>query len=55
MHLDLAKLMPTEMINGNYEESISIYDKFQAEVMTMANIMAKGVIRQFWSWGSCYL
>ncbi len=46
-HLDLAKKIASEMVNGKYEESISTYDKFEAEVMLMANRMAEGILKQF--------
>lgn len=46
-HLDLAKLMAKQMINGKYKESINIYDTFEKEVMIMADVMAKGLLRQF--------
>lgn len=44
MHLDLAKKMALEMINGNFEDSINTYDNFEAEVLAMADIMARGLI-----------
>lgn len=34
-HLDLAKKMASEMMNGDYEESINTYDYFKAEVLFM--------------------
>lgn len=46
-HLDLAKLMASQMINGNYRESIDTYDIFEKEVMIMADMMAEGLLRQF--------
>lgn len=44
MHLDLAKKMAQEMINSNYIDSINTYDKFEAEVLSMADLMANGLI-----------
>jgi len=44
MHLDLAKKIAQEMINGSYEDSINTYDKFEAEVLSMADMMASGLI-----------
>lgn len=44
MHLDLAKEMAEEMINGNFEDSINTYDKFEEEVLMMAGIMAQGLM-----------
>ena len=47
MHLDLAKLIASQMIEGNYEKSINTYDIFEAEVMNMADMMIDGIIKQF--------
>lgn len=47
MHLDLAKTMASEMINGNYKESIDTYDSFESEITVMADIMAGGIIKNF--------
>lgn len=44
-HLDLAKEMASEMIEGDYHESIQTYDNFEAEVMLMADMMSKGILR----------
>ena len=43
-HLDLAKKMASEMIHGDYEESIRTYDHFEAEVMLMADFMIEGLL-----------
>ncbi len=47
LHLDLAKEMAGQMIEGNYRESIETYDKFEAEVMMMADMMARGILKEF--------
>lgn len=47
MHLDMAKNMAGEMINGNYRESINIYDSFEREIMLMAEVMYYGILEQF--------
>ena len=44
MHLDLAIGMAGELIEGNYEKNIEIYDMFEAEVMEMANMMIRGIV-----------
>lgn len=46
-HLDLAKMMASQLINGNYKESIKTYDRFEAEVMVMAEMMYEGILKQF--------
>ena len=47
MHLDMAKQMAGEMINGDYKESINTYDRFEREVMVMAEAMYDGILKQF--------
>lgn len=47
MHLDMAKNMAGEMIDGNYKESINIYDRCEREVMLMAEVMYDGILKQF--------
>lgn len=54
-HLDLAKKMATEKIDGDYRESINTYDRFEAEVMGMAEMMYQGILRQFLSKTHCFL
>lgn len=44
-HLDLAKAMAGQLIDGNYLESIETYDRFEAEVMDMADMMVRGIVR----------
>lgn len=46
-HLDLAKMMASQMINGRYRESIDTYDIFEKEVWIMADMMARGLLKQF--------
>lgn len=53
VHLDLAIAMAGQRINGKYRESIHTYDRFEAEVMTMANMMVKGIIQQFYRQENC--
>ncbi|HZJ58109.1 MAG TPA: acetylglutamate kinase [Clostridia bacterium] len=47
IHLDLAIEMAGQQINGEYEESINTYDRFEAEVMEMARMMFQGIMKQF--------
>lgn len=46
-HLDLAKLMAGQMINGQFRESIDTYDIFEEEVIMMADMMVDGLLKQF--------
>ncbi|MBU5425146.1 hypothetical protein KQI41_01875 [Tissierella pigra] len=46
IYLDMVKNMAGEMLDGNYRESINIYDKFEREVMVMAEIMYNGILKQ---------
>lgn len=41
-HLNLAKMMAKEMIDGNHEDSIKAYDIFEVEIMDMVNMMISG-------------
>ena len=47
MHLDLILDLTEALFNGEYEKSVEIYDNLEKEVLEMADIMAKGIIRQF--------
>lgn len=46
-HLDLAKAIAVQMIESNYRESIKTYDRFESEVMMMAQMMYEGILKQF--------
>ncbi len=43
-HLNLAIQMASEMISGDYKKSVQTYDSFEAEVMSMADLMIKGIL-----------
>lgn len=47
MHLDLVKAVALSLLNKNYEDSVSIYDRLESETLKMADIMADGIMRQF--------
>ncbi|MDD4334147.1 MAG: acetylglutamate kinase [Desulfotomaculaceae bacterium] len=44
-HLNLAIQMASEIINGDYKKSIHTYNCFEAEVMLMADLMVKGLLK----------
>ncbi|MBH1940049.1 LysM peptidoglycan-binding domain-containing protein [Mobilitalea sibirica] len=46
-HLDLLGENVTNMVAGNYEESINGYDDVEAQALEMADIMAEGLYEQF--------
>lgn len=46
-HLALTKSEAIEMLNKNYEKSIAIYDDIEKQALMMADVMIKGIIRQF--------
>lgn len=46
-HLALTEEEAILVINGQYEQSIVIYDRIQAEALEMADYMTCGIIKQF--------
>lgn len=46
-HLDLVKAQAVNMLTGNYETSIAAYDENEMHILTMADVMAEGIIKQF--------
>lgn len=46
-HLDFVENMAICLFVGEYEESISIYDKLEEGALNMADTMSSGIIRQF--------
>ncbi len=46
-HLEMTENEATQILQGQYEASITQYDAIQAEAIQMAQEMAKGIARQF--------
>lgn len=46
-HLKFVKAEAVYMLNKDYAASIDVYDKMEAEILEMADMMANGIIRQF--------
>lgn len=46
-HLALVKTEAVEMLTGNYEAGVAVYDQIQLQALGMADVMADGIIRQF--------
>ena len=46
-HLDLVIAQAVNMLTGNYETSIAAYDENEMHILTMADVMAEGIIKQF--------
>lgn len=46
-HLELTEQEAVLVLNGQYQESIRIYDRIQAQALGMADFMACGIIKQF--------
>ena len=43
-HLDLVKAQAVNMLTGNYETSIAAYDENEMHILTMADVMAEGLL-----------
>ena len=50
-HLGFVKILTFSLLDGNYAGNVETYDIFSVQALEMANMMAKGIIRQFY----CYL
>ena len=46
-HLALTKSEAVNMINGNYAESITLFDQIEKQALEMADVMTHGIIQQF--------
>jgi len=44
-HLALTKDEAVAMLTANYEARIAIYDEIEHQALTMANVMAAGIIK----------
>lgn len=47
-HLSLTKTEAAAILTGNYAEGIRIFDEIEKQALQMADIMATGIIRQFY-------
>lgn len=45
-HLALVKSEAVSLINGQYEESINVFDEIQLQALDMADVMADGLLMQ---------
>ena len=46
-HLGLTKTEAVEILTGKYADSISTFDKIEQEALLMADMMTRGIVRQF--------
>lgn len=46
-HLELIKAEATDILTKNYSAGISVYDEIERQTLEMADIMSKGIIKQF--------
>jgi hypothetical protein len=46
-HLKLTKAEAVAILTKNYEESIRLYDEIEKQALEMADMMIKGIIKQF--------
>lgn len=46
-HLALTKSEAVNILTGNYADSINLYDKIEEQALKMADVLAKGIVKQF--------
>jgi hypothetical protein len=46
-HLALTKSEAVDILTGNYEEGIKVYDEIEKQALKMADVMIKGIVKQF--------
>ncbi|ATW28316.1 acetylglutamate kinase [Candidatus Formimonas warabiya] len=46
-HLGLVKAEAVALLTKNYAEGIAVYDRIEEQSLTMADVMAEGIVRQF--------
>lgn len=46
-HLALTKSEALAILNRQYEQSIEIFDRIEPQALTMADVMTRGIIKQF--------
>ena len=47
-HLALVKQEAVNMLTGQYEDSVKVYDEIEIQALGMADVMAGGIIKQFY-------
>lgn len=48
MHLALTKEEAVTMIQKQYQADVAVFDKIEAEVLAMSDLIASGIVMQFW-------
>ncbi len=46
-HLRLLEAYITDMVSGNYEDSVNLYDALELQALEMADMMAEGINKEF--------
>jgi hypothetical protein len=46
-HLALVKAEAVDTLSGRYEASAAVYDQIEVQALGMADVMSKGIIKQF--------
>lgn len=46
-HLALTKSEAVDILTANYAKGIKVYDEIEKQALKMANVMAKGIVKQF--------
>ncbi|OAA92404.1 acetylglutamate kinase [Clostridium ljungdahlii] len=46
-HLKLTKSEAIDILTGNYAGSIKLYDEIEKQALKMADVMSKGIVKQF--------
>jgi len=46
-HLNLIKALAAAILNNKYEENITVFDKFEDQILMMADAFVDGILRQF--------
>lgn len=46
-HLELVKTEAVYILTGNYSPGIVVYDEIEIQTLEMADMMAKGIFKQF--------
>lgn len=47
-HLALVKAEAVDMLTGQYQAGVAVYDQIEAQSLGMADVMAEGIIKQFY-------
>ena len=46
-HLDLTLQEASDQLGGSYAASVAVYDEVETEILGMADMLSKGIIKQF--------